>query len=144
MTKLLHPKGGSRGLSPMLRAWWAARRQKRRRRAQAPPVETPAAPVINYSEYGVNENDPERFDILIAWLPYPHGSFPVAVIEVWGYQGWGAPSFELVGSVASSPERSFIHYLAASGDDAWTYKARYRNGSVYGPFSNEWVVETSA
>ena len=144
MAKLLHLSRPGRRVSDIVRIWWAMRCQKRRRRARTEETEVPAAPVINYSEYGVNENDPERFDILIAWQPYPHGSFPVAVIEVWGYQGWGAPSFELVGSVPSGPERSFIHYLAASGDDAWTYKARYRNGSVYGPFSNEFVVETSA
>ena len=144
MAKLPHLSRPSRRVREVLRTWWALRCQKRRRLAQPPPVETPAAPVINYSEYGVNENDPERFDILITWLPYPHGSFPVAVIEVWGYQGWGEPLFQLLGSVVSSPERSFIHYAAASGDDAWTYKVRYRNGSVYGPFSNEWVVETSA
>ena len=104
----------------------------------------PAAPVIYYSEYGVNEYDPERYDILISWQVYPHGSFPVAVIEVWGYQGWGEPSFQLLGTVVSSPERSFTHFSAASGDDAWTYKVRYRNGAVYGPFSNEFLVETSA
>lgn len=135
--------GGRRLLTAgRLRAWWAVRLQKRRRHAQPAAEETPAAPVIYFGEYGVNESDPERFDIVIAWEQYPHGSFPVAVMEVWGYQGWGEPSFGLVGSVASAPERSFIHYAAASGEDAWTYKVRYRNGALCGPFSNEFLVET--
>jgi len=144
MARLLQLSRRSRRVREAVRAWWALRCQKRRRQARAEEPEVPAAPVIYFSEYGVGEYDPERYDILIAWMPYPHGSFPVAVIEVWGYEGWGEPSFQLLGTVVSSPSVPFVHYGAASGDDAWTYKVRYRNGSVYGPFSNEWLVETSA
>ncbi len=143
MAKLPQLSRPSRRVRDVVRTWWALRCQKRRRQARTEEPEVPAAPVINYSEYGVNESDPERYDILISWLTYPHGSFPVALIEVWGYQGWGEPSFQLLGTVASSPERSFTHFSAASGEDAWTYKVRYRNGAVYGPFSNEWLVETT-
>ncbi|HOF72329.1 MAG TPA: hypothetical protein PLN97_13510 [Verrucomicrobiota bacterium] len=142
MAELLHPRGGSRGLSPRLRAWWAMRCQKRRR-ARGGPVPVPAAPQIVFGE-AVPSNDYEGwFDLSILWAPYPHGSFPVGEMEIWGHHGWGPPAYVLVGTQPSWPERLFTHEKAVEGEDAWTYKVRYRNGSVYGPFSNEFLVESS-
>jgi hypothetical protein len=128
-----------------IKSWAAARRvqgwltgwlQDRRRSRQE--TESPlTAPVIHSGSFEWGVSEPEYADVWFEWT-FAHGSAPSASIEVWRRVN-GEP-YEPIATVPSS-HASFYHSTAIREEAQLTYKVRYRNGDMFGPFSNEYIID---
>jgi hypothetical protein len=138
MAKLLHLSRPSRGVSNVVRAWWAARCQKlRRQRSQAGPLVVPA-PVITDGYYLWDETEPGWADAMVLFS-FDDPGLPVATFEIYVSFEVGDGSFGFWESI-SSTVRGFRQNLVFTGQNGVIYKLRYRNGDVIGPFSEEFDI----
>ena len=101
----------------------------------APP--TPNAPVITGGGYTWEGTEPGWFDAWLEWT-FDHGSYPVAQIEI--HQSVNGGPYYLAAVVSSDADGASLPQVADS-ETTFRYQVRYRDGTVYGPFSNEWVVD---
>jgi hypothetical protein len=97
----------------------------------SPVATAPAAPLITGALTEWDASVPGWADVTLT-LTFNHGSFPVATLEILcildGGEEW------LAGTVASSAA-AFTHGSVTQGESSLVYRARYRHGGVYGPFS---------
>ena len=91
----------------------------------------PAAPLILGATTVWGGSVPGWADVMLS-LSFTHGSWPVATLEITCILDGGEEG--LAGTVASNAS-SFTHGSVAQGESSLSYRARYRNGSVFGPFS---------
>ena len=125
MAKLLRLSRPSRGIGNVVRTWWAMRSQKRRReRANSGAPYVPVAPVIVNTMVTDSEG---VYDVTLT-LSYPDAGAPIGTIEVYR-------NGLLVGSVATTATQ-FVDRAVADREVFASYKARYVNGSVVGPWSS--------
>jgi hypothetical protein len=124
-------------VSSVVRAWWAMRSQKRRRHSAGAPPEPPPLPVVtlsngNYSVSGGLVSS--TFDISV-----DHKTWPVASLEIW-FSRNSTSNYAVLATVGSDAE-SFSHPAITDSEDILYYKARYRNGDVLGPFSEQLEID---
>ena len=114
----------------LLRAWWVARLQKRRRKLPAP-----AAPVITD---GWVEWDATQVGWADVWLMYTfqHGAFPQANLEMWMAKASGGWVYTLLMTFLSTEIDTFMHASATNTSETFRYKMRYRDDTLFGPFSD--------
>ena len=138
MAKLLQLSRTSKGISNVVRAWWALRSQKRRRQSPSQPLQ-PAAPVITGGWFEWDATQVGLADVGFGYT-FQHGTFPQARFEVWlarSSQGW---AYNLLETMLSNETDDHYQLCASSGGETLRYKMRYRYGDIIGPFSNEWDV----
>ena len=70
-------------------------------------------------------------DVMLS-LSFTHGSWPVASLEIACIIDGGE---EGVAGTVASHATSFTHGSVAQGESSLSYRARYRNGGLFGPFS---------
>jgi hypothetical protein len=118
-----------RSAKTKLRAWtsWFLTERRRTRLAWR----TPAAPVILTAATQWDASVVGWADVTLT-LAFNHGPWPVATLEVLCIIDAGEEG--LVGTVASTAT-SFTHGSVAQGESSLSYRARYRNGGVFGPAS---------
>jgi hypothetical protein len=97
------------------------------------------APVITGGSFSIGTTDPGFADVQIDWTfdPAPYGD---ADIEIWWFSGYVPAPWNLIASVPST-DTSYVQLAVTDVDDRETYKIRYVNGPLQGPFSNEFPVE---
>ena len=91
----------------------------------------PAAPVITGAATVWNGSVPGWADVTLS-LSFSHGLLPVAILEITCIIDGGEEG--MVGSVVSTAT-AFTHGSVAQGESSLAYRARYRNGAIFGPFS---------
>jgi hypothetical protein len=126
-------------LGSVVRAWWAMRSQKRRRHATSPPVDPPALPVValsngNFSVSGSLVSS--SFDITV-----DHKTWPTASLEIWF--AMNSPSSYALLSIVGSTAENFSHPAITDSEAILYYKARYQNGDIVGPFSDDLEIDIS-
>lgn len=111
--------------------------ERRRLRLAAAVVEEPNAPVITDGGFGWDVTTPGWADLWWNWT-FDHGDYPVANLEL--YLKIAGGDFALLDTVASSVWLK--EYPEATQDEtAFQLQVRYRNGAVFGPFSNIFEIE---
>ena len=137
MTALLEMNRQSRCGLNLLRTWWALRRQARRRRGGS-SLSVPA-PVLTDSQAYWGSTAEGWADIIVFW-DFPGEAAAEAVLEIWERDEVYA--LRLVGTAPVS-DHSFTHTKVTEVHGTFYYLARYRNGGVVGPFSNELAAVVS-
>ena len=124
---------------PLLATWTALYLQARRRARAAVAAPPLAAPVILGAVTQWDASVPGWADVTLT-LAFNHGSWPVATLEIFWTLDGGAEG--LAGTVASTAT-SYGHGSVTQGESSLVYRARYRDGSVFGPFSAAFPWEIS-
>ena len=135
MTKLLHANRASRGLSPVLRAWWAARCQKRRRtgRVQVLPV-----PSLWRGLAGWEGTSVGMWDVSFGWF-IELGSYPEEGGFVQIEQSVNGQPATVVGNVPVS-DGGYYAPEVTEDDSVWVnHRARYWYDPGSGPVYGEWT-----
>ncbi len=91
----------------------------------------PAVPVILSAVTVWGGSVPGWADVTLS-LSFDHGLWPVAILEITCSLDGGEEG--LAGTVPSTAT-SFTHTSISQGESSLSYRARYRNGTVLGPFS---------
>jgi len=131
------PLQGARG-----RPWSAARRHSAwvatwlqdRRRARQQAASGPNAPTLtSISEPFWDVTTPNWADLEV-YFTFVHGSLPVANIEMW--VSVNSAAYVLLGTVASTASSYYYANACDLNGADFNFKARYKNGTTLGPYSN--------
>jgi hypothetical protein len=125
---------GITGLQKRGIALWLQSRRRTRN-----PARLVGVPIINNSLGDWNRTVDGWADVIIEFR-FDSGNLPLATFEFWSMQDDVGASYALAG-VMPSNERTFIQVQATNASVFIWYKLRYRNGSMIGPFSDEFGVD---
>lgn len=118
------------------KAWLAISLQERRRARQSVAA-TPNAPVITAGTCEWDITTAGWADVSIAWT-FAHGSFPVALLELWlSVNGGAFASWDTFTSTVTN----YTYAEATHSGASFRFQLRYRNGATLGPFSNVYQVD---
>ena len=104
------------------------------------PLPDPNAPGLLTGDYYWNRTTPGYADVGLTWS-FDHGPHPVASLELWA--SVNSAGYSLLATVPSS-NTSVFYPNATSVPIFVRVKARYRNGDILGPFSNELLIYIQA
>lgn len=126
------------GAGTRLGRWAALYLQDRRRRRAGGSVVVPPPAITNgFSDWGRTENG--WADVILDWT-FDAGTLPVGVFELWWMREAVDPDFSLVATIPSN-QREYYHVMVTQTPVFAYYRLRYRNGSVFGPFSDDYGVD---